>query len=238
MSQKNNQSSAPKKLTRKEHLELVLQDKNISPQEISASELLKQRFNRYLPVVIDVETGGVDCNRDALLEVALVMLNYNSKQELVPQFSETVHIEPYPGGRLTPEAMAINKIDPKHPFRFAMPESEALEHIFAPIAQGVKNSGCQRAVLVGHNAHFDLNFIQAAIERTKVNSPLHKFTCYDTATLSGIVYGRTILAKAMAAAKIEFDPKQAHSGIYDAEQTAKLFCQMVNFIHKQALEIR
>lgn len=214
-----------------QRLELVLQDKDILPADISNSPLFKKRFKRYLPVVIDVETGGVDCTQDALLEVAIVMLNYDQQQHLTLQLSETVHIEPFSGGRLTAEAMAINGIDPDHPFRFALAEEKALAHIFAAIEQGVKNSGCQRAVLVGHNAHFDLNFLQAAIGRSKVSSPLHRFTCYDTATLGGIFYGHTVLAKALAAAKIGFDPKKAHSAIYDAEQTAKLFCKIVNSMH-------
>lgn len=217
-----------------QRLELVLQDKTICAEEISNSKLWKQRFKRYLPVVIDVETGGVDCTQDALLEVAVVMLNYDAQQQLVPQFTESVHIQPFAGGRLTAEAMAINGIDPDHPFRFAMPEAEALEHIFTAIYQGVKNSGCQRAVLVGHNAHFDLNFLQAAIARCKVDSPLHRFTCYDTATLAGVYYGHSVLAKALVAAGIGFDPKQAHSAVYDTEQTAKLFCKIVNAIHVAA----
>lgn len=223
---------------RAEILELVLQDKDISAEDISNSKLWKKNFRRYLPVVIDVETGGVDFTRDALLEVAVVMLNYTADGKIANQLSETVHLKPYPGGRLTPQAMAITGIDPDHPFRFALPEAEGLMHIFATIEQGLINSGCQRAVLVGHNAHFDLNFLQAAIERCKLKSPLHRFTCYDTATLAGIYYGETVLAKALAAAGIGFDPKRAHSAIYDAEQTAHLFCKMVNHIHSIALTER
>ncbi|MEG2981896.1 MAG: ribonuclease T, partial [Stenotrophomonas sp.] len=33
---------------------------------------MAQRFRGFLPVVVDVETGGFDCNRHALLEIAAV----------------------------------------------------------------------------------------------------------------------------------------------------------------------
>ena len=33
-----------------------------------------ERFRGFLPVVIDVETGGFDCERDALLEIAVIVV--------------------------------------------------------------------------------------------------------------------------------------------------------------------
>src|SRR5690349_2637481 len=40
------------------------------------SELLKyaERFRGFLPVVVDIETGGFDSERDALLEIAAVIV--------------------------------------------------------------------------------------------------------------------------------------------------------------------
>ncbi|HAU0047802.1 TPA: ribonuclease T, partial [Legionella pneumophila] len=97
-----------------------------------------------------------------------------------------------------------------------------------PIHDLLKKTRCQRAVLVGHNAWFDLLFIKAAIKRTGIKSPFHAFTCFDTATLAGLIFGETVLAKAVQAAGLHFDSQEAHSAIYDAEKTADLFCLMIN----------
>lgn len=189
---------------------------------------MKKRFRGFLPVVVDVETGGVNPNRDALLEIAAVTLEFNNRGLLQPKDTFHYHIKPYAGTHIDPKALQINKIDPDHPFRFAIKEKEALEHVFKPIKQLVKETQCQRAVLVGHNAWFDLSFIQAACLRNKLKMPFHQFTSFDTATLSALVFGETILAKAMKSAGIEFNQKEAHSAIYDTKKTAELFCFIVN----------
>ncbi|MGO2504130.1 MAG: hypothetical protein ACTH7C_13440, partial [Cobetia marina] len=59
-------------------------------------------------------------------------------------------------------------------------------------------------------------------------NPFHPFSCFDTASLAGLVYGQTVLARACRAAGIEFDNASAHSARYDTERTAELFCAMVN----------
>lgn len=189
---------------------------------------MKKRFRGFLPVVVDVETGGVRPNSDALLEIAAITLTFNEAGNLQPDETFHYHVKPFEGARIDPEALKINGIDPHHPFRFAIDEKEALEKIFTPIKAAIKDKNCQRAVLVGHNAWFDLSFVQAAADRTKIKSPFHKFTSFDTATLSALVYGETILAKALRAARIKFDHKEAHSAKYDTEKTAELFCKIVN----------
>lgn len=190
---------------------------------------LKKRFDGYMPVVIDVETAGVYAPKDALLEIAAVLVDYNDAGQLMAKQTFACHVEPFEGANLDPKALEINHIDPYHPFRFAIAEKEAIEQLFQFIEHALKETGCRRGVLVGHNAHFDLSFIKAAAKRCKIGKmPLHAFTCFDTATLAGLALGKTILAKALKAAKIEFNVKEAHSAIYDAEKTAELFCYIVN----------
>ena len=198
---------------------------------------LSHRFRGFLPVVIDVETAGLNPQTDALLEVAAVLLGFNEMGLLVPIHTVAQHVEPFPGGRLDTESLAFNKIDPYHPFRFALPEKEALTLLFEPIRTQLETERCQRAVLVGHNAWFDLLFMRAACKRAGIKSPFHAFTCFDTATLSAVFYGQTVLAKAARNARIHFDPKEAHSAIYDAEKTAELFCRIINThqAHRAAL---
>lgn len=187
------------------------------------------RFRGYLPVVVDVETGGLNAKTDALLEVAAVMVEMQEDGSLTTGETYSCHIAPFKSANIDPKALEVNKIDPHHPFRFAVSEKEGLQEIFRPIRKAVKKTGCQRAVLVGHNPTFDLNFILAAVKRTEFKRcPFHSFTTFDTATLGGLAYGETVLSKAAKAAGIEFDENEAHSAIYDAEKTAELFCKIVN----------
>ncbi|MCH9643247.1 MAG: ribonuclease T [Gammaproteobacteria bacterium] len=190
---------------------------------------IKQRFDGYLPVVIDVETTGIDCLKNGLLEVALILVAYNDAGQLQPVKSDHWHVVPFKGAIINPEALAINGIDPEHPFRFAVEEAKVLTELCSIISDALRHYDCRRAVLVGHNAHFDLNFIMAAMRRCKIKkNPFHSFTCFDTATLGGLIYGKTVLAKALKKADIDFDKNEAHSAVYDTEKTAELFCKIIN----------
>jgi len=190
---------------------------------------IAKRFRGFLPVVVDVETGGFTAESDALLEIAAVIIQMDEAGRLAPGECNACHVKPFPGARLDPKALAFNGIDPDHPFRDAQPEAEALHRIFQPIRQAVKQSGCTRAILVGHNAFFDLGFLNAAVARTKnKHNPFHPFSTFDTVSLAGLAYGQTVLSKAVEAAGIEWDPREAHSAIYDTIKTAELFCRIVN----------
>lgn len=191
-----------------------------------------KRFRGFLPVVIDVETGGFDSKKDALLEIAAVFVEMDEHGLLYPGATLSHHIIPFEGANLDPQALEFNKIDPFHPFRFAISEQEALMELFNAIHTVLSRTNCRRAVLVGHNAWFDLGFVMAMAKRCKYKKvPFHGFTSFDTATLSGLVYGQTVLAKALKAAEISYDVAQAHSALYDAKCTAELFCEIVNQFH-------
>ena len=190
---------------------------------------LAHRFRGFLPVVVDVETGGFDCDRDALLEIAAVVIRMDDDGWVHPEPVVSTHVVPFPGANIDPRALEITGIDPTHPFRAALDEKEALDHVFKPVRRAMRANDCQRAILVGHNASFDLNFLNAAIRRTgHKRSPFHLFSCFDTATLGGLAYGQTVLSKAVSAAGIEWNSNEAHSAVYDTEQTARLFCSIVN----------
>jgi len=193
---------------------------------------LANRFRGLLPVVIDVETSGLNPATDALLELAAVTLTMNAAGQLSPDQTYAYQIEPFVGANLDPEALAVTGIDPGYPLRYAVPEQQVLRRLFVKIRKQLEINQCQRAVLVGHNAWFDLSFIQSAIKRCAItSSPFHSFTTFDTATLSGVALGETVLARATRRANIAFDVTQAHSAIYDAERTAELFCYIVNQWH-------
>lgn len=190
---------------------------------------MKDRFRGFLPVVVDVETGGFNADKDALLEMAVVTLEMNAAGRLVRSATFDKNILPFAGSNLEPSALKfIGMDDPFHPFREAVSEKEALKELFAPINHHLKVTGCTRAILVGHNAFFDLNFVKKAAERCHVKSPFHEFSTFDTVSLAGLVYGQTVLAKAVVKAGLEWDNSQAHSAVYDTEKTADLFCTIVN----------
>ena len=190
---------------------------------------LGKRFRSFLPVVIDVETGGFNPRTDALLEVAAVFLYADEKGELCTDRIWSKHIIPFEGGKLEPKSLEVNGIDPYHPFRMAIDEKSALDELFKMVYQEMKRNRCTRAILVGHNAAFDLNFLNAAKTRIKgKRSPFHSFSTLDTVSLSALAYGQTVLARAVQAAGIDWDSNEAHSAAYDAGKTAELFCQIIN----------
>jgi len=187
------------------------------------------RFRGYLPVVIDVETGGFNCKTDALLELAAVMLRINDEGYIEPYQTISTHVVPFDGANIDEKSLEINGIDPWHPLRAARTEVDALGFVFTPIRKAVKEAGCTRAILVGHNAFFDLSFLNAAVERTGIRrNPFHPFSNFDTVTLSALALGQTVLARSVRAAGLEWNTDDAHSAVYDTRKTAELFCHIIN----------
>jgi len=182
-----------------------------------------------LPVVIDIETSGLNPATDAVLEIAAVVLNLSRENKFYAEKTYSFHVEPFIGANFDAESLAITQIDPDYPLRFAIPERQVLHTLFNRIDAAVKKANCQRAIIVGHNAWFDLAFLIAAKKRSHVSAfPFHSFTTLDTATLSAVTLGETVLARALRSARISFDLDKAHSALYDAEKTAELFCYLLN----------
>lgn len=193
------------------------------------TNVMAGRFRGFLPVVIDVETGGFNAQTDALLELAAVTLKFNSQGDIEPNETLSYHVAPFDGANIEAAALEVNGIDPYHPLRPAVDEKEVLSRLFRAVRATKKAAGCKRAVLVGHNAHFDLGFLNAAIARTGIKrNPFHPFSVFDTATLGGVALGQTVLRRAATAAGIRWDNNAAHSALYDTERTAELFCTVVN----------
>ena len=190
---------------------------------------MAKRFRGFLPVVVDVETGGFNSHKNALLEIAAVILEMDGQGNLQIKESYSKNIEPFPGAIVEDAALEFTGIDLYDPDRDPEEEGDARRGIFQHIRQEVSNTGCTRAVMVAHNAHFDLGFVNAAINRCDIKrSPFHPFSCFDTASLAGLAYGQTVLAKACKAAGIDFNNNDAHSALYDTIKTAELFCGIVN----------
>ena len=196
---------------------------------MAAAFSIANRFRGFLPVVVDVETGGFNSKTDALLEIAAVLLETEDDGTFRRGETHRYHVKPFEGANLEPASLAINGIDPDHPLRPAIEERDALQRVFREVRRAIRESDCTRAILVGHNAAFDLGFINEAVQRTAIKrNPFHSFSCFDTATLAGVAYGQTVLARAVQAAGLSWDENSAHSAAYDAEITADLFCDILN----------
>lgn len=190
---------------------------------------IADRFRGFLPVVVDVETGGFNSQTDALLEIAASIIRMDDFGRLFIAETLFEHVEPFPGARIDPKSLEFTGIRLDSPLRQALPEKEALRRIIQPIRKEMKATGCQRAILVGHNSFFDLSFVNAAIDRTEFKrSPFHPFSSFDTATLAGLAFGQTVLSRAVQSAGLEWNESEAHSALYDTERTAALFCSIVN----------
>jgi len=197
--------------------------------KVDYKQLMMNRFRGFLPVVVDVETAGFNSEKDALLEIAAVTVVFDKDGRLQKEETYASHVQPFPGANLDKSSLEFTGIDPHHPFRLAVSELEALKKVFNPIREAVKLHGCSRAILVGHNPAFDLSFLKAAVNRVGIKrNPFHQFSTFDTATLAGLAFGQTVLARAIKAAGIDWNNDSAHSARYDAEKTTELFCTIVN----------
>lgn len=196
---------------------------------MSDNQAIAKRFRGFLPVVIDVETGGFNAKTDALLEIAAVILRLDDEGMLGRGETSRFHVLPFENANIEAASLEITRIDPHHPLRPAIPEKDALQRVFREVRAELRQTGCTRAILVGHNAHFDLGFVNEAVRRAEIKrNPFHPFSVFDTATMAGVVFGQTVLARAVAAAGLEWNADEAHSAAYDAELTADLFCETVN----------
>lgn len=193
------------------------------------SVIMADRFRGFLPVVVDVETGGFNAKTDALLEIAAVLVKFDDQGKLGRNETIRYHVKPFEGANMDPASLAVNGIDPDHPLRPAIDERDALQRVFREVRRAIREANCTRAILVGHNSAFDLGFLNEAIDRSAIKrNPFHPFSSFDTATLCGVTFGQTVLSRAVKAAGLEFDEESAHSAAYDAEITADIFCEIVN----------
>ncbi len=193
---------------------------------------MAQRFRGFLPVAVDVETGGFDCHTNALLEIAVQPIVMDTEGWLWPGDMTSTHVVPFPGSVIDPKSLEITGIDVDHPFRAAREERAALDYVFAPVRAAARDAGCQRAILLGHNAFFDLGFVNATVARTAhKRNPFHPFSTFDTVSFAGMAYGQTVLSRAVQAAGLDWNSAEAHSAVYDTERTALLFCTILNRWH-------
>ena len=212
--------------------DLEYYEDELEPHSGGLKPPMARRFRGYLPVVVDVETGGFNAATDALLEIAAVTIGMDEEGLLFPEHTYFFRIEPFAGANIEQAALDFTGIKLDHPLRMAVSEEQALGEIFRGIRKSLKANGCKRAILVGHNSSFDLGFLNAAVNRTALKrNPFHPFSSFDTATLAGLAYGQTVLAKACQAAGIAFDGKGSALGALRHREDRRAVLR-----HRQQLE--
>ena len=82
-------------------------------------QLMSDRFRGFLPVVVDVETGGFNSETDALLEIGAVTLSIDDEGILRPDCNIFHSVIPFEGSNIEQAALDITGIDPNDPYRIA-----------------------------------------------------------------------------------------------------------------------
>ncbi len=190
--------------------------------------MLKDRFRKFLPVIVDLETGGFDSKKNAILEIAIQLID-EEDSKLILGDSHRYHIKPFEGLKVDKEALEFLRLDLNHPLRSAVEEEHALKESFKIINKHKSKYECSRAILVGHNAFFDHSFLKEACSRNNIKkSPFHPFSLIDTVSLGVLATQQTVLARVCKELDISYINEEAHSAAYDAEVTAQVFCKIIN----------
>src|SRR5690606_1545008 len=96
------------------------------------------RFRGYLPVVVDVETGGFNCATDALLEIAATTIGMDEGGFLYPEHSQYFHAESVTRANIAQAALDFTRIRLDHTLRMAVSEEHALTEIFRSLLKSLK----------------------------------------------------------------------------------------------------
>ena len=151
---------------------------------------MNARFRGYLPVVLDLETGGFDRHKHAILEIAMRTLELLDGR-LVIGTRHRWAVVPHPDTAVEVASLKITGIDLAAVDREAVAEDVALRELFKVVRAEMKRQRCQRAIVTAHNAHFDHGFLHAAAARNGVKrNPFHPFSVMDTVSLAGVAYGQ------------------------------------------------
>ena len=129
-----------------------------STPKLNSDTKLKERFRTFLPVVIDIETGGFNAKTDAILEISAVLLAMDTSGDIGIEQTFFSRVVPFEGANIEESALKFTGIDPFHPLRIARPEKDVFQSIFKTIRESMKINACKRAILVAHNSSLDYAF--------------------------------------------------------------------------------
>ena len=90
---------------------------------------LSERFRGYLPVVLDLETGGFDHQVNPILELACCFVQMQDDR-LSIKGQESWNVQPVDGMVVEPASLKVTGIDLDDPHRDAMDEASVLKDFF------------------------------------------------------------------------------------------------------------
>ncbi|WP_369824892.1 PolC-type DNA polymerase III [Sporosarcina sp. P13] len=169
-------------------------------------------------VVFDVETTGLSAVYDTIIELAAVRVRNGEIIDRFERFANPHH----PLSSVTTNLTGITDDMVKD----APEVSEVMEEFVEFIGD---------AVLIAHNASFDMGFFYASCKRAKIDVPA--YPVIDTLELSRFLYPElrnhrlNTLAK-----KFDIELTQHHRAIYDTEATAYLFLRLLTDAQEKGIE--
>lgn len=178
-----------------------------------------ENINHNIPYIIsDVETTGLSCVYDAIIEIAIYKLYKQEINLIYHSYIKPIKINTQKYG------YHIHKIEyetlKKSPYFYQ------ISHLIHDIYQNNK-------YLVFHNAKFDLSFIQAEMRKLCLNCIENTHTIIDTMNLSKIIFNNIYkLQELVKIYNISLTTQKWHSAKFDAEMLSKVFYNMINDINK------
>ncbi len=109
----------------------------------AVAALMSRRFRGFLPVVIDVETGGFNSRTDALLEIAAVFIDIDASGTLSRGCHPQLPCAAVSGCATGPGLAERHRHRSLSSVAAALPEREAIQRIFREVRHQLKAYDCR-----------------------------------------------------------------------------------------------
>ena len=173
-----------------------------------------QRLDGCAYVVLDVETTGLNTHADEIIEIGAVRIENGIE---VAEFSELIN----PGREVPPKVVELTGITAA-----MLRDKRTLMEVMPEFAKF-----CEGAVLVAHNASFDMAFFRRAFK--KAGLPF-EFTLLDTLALVRNQYPHAKNHKLGSMCKLlGISLTNAHRAVHDARATSVLLVKTLNEVRQQ-----
>jgi len=179
-------------------------------------------------VAFDFETTGLDAGRDRIVEIGAVGFRLEQNAEgwkAIPDGEYETLVNP--GCPIPPGVSAIHGIDDLAVS--SAPYWKDAAAVFFPFIDG--------AILVAHNAPFDLGFLKAESARAGLENPPNP--AWDTVSIAKTaISGLPGYSLKSLSASFGIDQLAAHRGADDARVCMELFARCITLIEANALHSR
>lgn len=115
-------------------------------------------------IVFDTETGGLDAEKNPILEIALITFDNNFKEVMRYE----TYIKPYDDLFIDPQALAANGIKMRNVEAEGLSKSEAVKTLAEYFKKSMGgNHPSLKPVILGHNIPFDIRFMERLFRGSK-----------------------------------------------------------------------